>query len=133
MNISDVGKAADLSAKTIRYYEEIGLIQPLRSVNGYRNFTDSDVQKLQFLARARALGFSIDHCRSLLALWADHSRASSDVRRIAHDHLAEIENKIAALKSMQNTLTNLVESCAGDDRPDCPILLDLATQKKVKP
>lgn len=126
MNISDVAKATGLPAKTIRYYEEIGLIQPHRSANGYRSFDETDRHKLQFLARARALGFSIEDCRSLLALWADKSRASADVRRIAQDHLTEIENKIAALRAMQNTLAHLVHACAGDERPDCPILQGLA-------
>mmetsp|Transcript_22699 Transcript_22699/g.37431 ORF Transcript_22699/g.37431 Transcript_22699/m.37431 type:complete len:128 (+) Transcript_22699:2373-2756(+) len=126
MNISDVARATDLPAKTIRYYEEIGLIQPDRSANGYRSFNDQDIHRLRFLARARALGFSIEDCRSLLALWADRERASSDVRRIAKAHLIEIEDKIAALTAMQATLTNLVEACAGNDRPDCPILQGLA-------
>lgn len=126
MNISDVARATDLPAKTIRYYEEIGLIQPNRSANGYRSFDGQDVHRLRFLARARALGFSIEDCRSLLALWADRGRASADVRQIAKAHLKEIEDKIAALAAMQATLTDLVEACAGNDRPDCPILQGLA-------
>jgi len=126
MNISEVAKATDLPAKTIRYYEEIGLVHPHRSANGYRSFVETDLHKLRFLARARSLGFPIEDCRSLLALWADRSRASADVRRIAQNHLTEIENKITTLKAMQNTLTSLVHECAGDDRPDCPILQGLA-------
>lgn len=129
MNISDVASETGLPAKTIRYYEEIGLVQPHRSANGYRSFNETDLHELRFLARARALGFSIEDCRSLLALWADRSRASADVRRIAQAHLSEIEIKIADLKAMRDTLTELVQSCAGDDRPDCPILQGLATQK----
>jgi Cu(I)-responsive transcriptional regulator len=126
MNISEVAKATDLPAKTIRYYEEIGLIQPHRSANGYRSFDETDMHRLRFVARARALGFTIEDCRSLLALWGDRDRASADVRRIARDHLTEIEAKIAALRAMQETLTDLVHACAGDDRPDCPILQGLA-------
>ncbi|WP_299621896.1 Cu(I)-responsive transcriptional regulator [uncultured Tateyamaria sp.] len=126
MNISEVGRATDLPAKTIRYYEEIGLIQPKRSANGYRSFDAQDVHRLRFLARARALGFSIEDCRSLLALWADRGRASADVRHIAKTHLKEIKDKIAALTAMQATLTELVDACAGNDRPDCPILQGLA-------
>lgn len=125
MNISDVAKASGLPSKTIRYYEDIGLVRPARSANGYRVFQPSDLHKLTFLCRSRALGFSIDDCRVLLALYEDESRASSEVRAIAKRHLAEIESKIADLKSMQDTLTHLVQTCAGDDRPDCPILDDL--------
>ena len=125
MNISDVAKATGLPSKTIRYYEDIGLVRPARSGNGYRVFSDPDLHKLTFLGRARALGFSIEDCRVLLALYEDETRASSEVRRIAKSHLAEIEHKIADLNAMRDTLTHLVETCAGDDRPDCPILDDL--------
>jgi MerR family copper efflux transcriptional regulator len=125
MNISNVANRSGLPAKTIRYYEEIGLIKPLRDANGYRVFRDSDVHKLAFLARARALGFTIENCRALLALWEDKSRASADVRTIAKDHLKHIEAKIADLEAMRDTLSNLVQCCAGDARPDCPILRSL--------
>lgn len=125
MNISDVATRAGLPAKTIRYYEEIGLIKPLRGANGYRAFRDSDVHKLAFLGRARALGFTIENCRALLALWEDTARASADVRAIARDHLHQIEAKIADLSAMRDTLSDLVRTCAGNDRPDCPILKSL--------
>ncbi|MEO0632507.1 MAG: Cu(I)-responsive transcriptional regulator [Pseudomonadota bacterium] len=128
MNISDAATATGLPAKTIRYYEEIDLIRPNRSANGYRQFSESQVHQLRFLARARALGFGIDDCRSLLALWQDRDRASADVRIIAKEHLVEIEEKIAALAAMRATLTDLVRACAGNDRPDCPILQDLAQE-----
>ena len=127
MNISQASEATGLPAKTIRYYEDIGLIRPDRRANGYRDFADTEVHKLRFLARARALGFGIDDCRSLLALWEDRARASADVRRIAHAHLAEIEAKITDLTAMRDTLSHLVDTCAGDDRPDCPILKTLSS------
>ena len=126
MNIGQVAERAGLPAKTIRYYEDIGLVRPARDANGYRAFGDSDVHKLIFLARARALGFSIDECRALLALWEDRARASADVRAIVKGHLVRIEEKITDLEAMRDTLSDLVRSCAGDDRPDCPILTSLA-------
>ncbi|MDX8353877.1 Cu(I)-responsive transcriptional regulator [Cognatiyoonia sp. IB215182] len=126
MNISDVAEQTGLPAKTIRYYEEIGLVTPQRSANGYRVFAESDAHKLTFLARARNLGFSIEDCRNLLALWEDRSRASADVRRIAAQHLDDIERRINDLAAMRDTLSDLVQKCSGDDRPDCPILADLA-------
>ncbi len=125
MNIGEVAARAGLPAKTIRYYEDIGLITPPRDANGYRRFRESDMHQLAFLARARALGFTIENCRALLALWQDKARASADVRRIAEDHLAQIAIKIADLQAMQDTLTHLVDCCAGDERPDCPILVSL--------
>ncbi|WP_394197715.1 Cu(I)-responsive transcriptional regulator [Litoreibacter albidus] len=125
MNIGDAAKRAGLPAKTIRYYEDIKLIRPDRDANGYRAFSDKDLHKLTFLSRARALGFTIENCRALLALWEDQSRASADVKRIAGEHLAEIDRKIADLQSMRDTLGSLVQNCAGDGRPDCPILRGL--------
>ena len=128
MNISDVAQRAGLPAKTIRYYEEIGLVVPPRGDNGYRRFTDTHVHKLAFLGRARALGFSIEDCRTLLGLYEDDNRASAEVKEVAETHLTEIEGKIAGLIEMRDTLRTLVRSCAGDDRPDCPILATLAAQ-----
>ena len=125
MNIGDVATAAGLPAKTIRYYEDIGLVTPARDQNGYRVFRETDMHKLRFLSRARALGFSIDDCRKLLALWEDKQRASADVRALASDHLARIEEKISDLQAMHHTLSHLVTACAGNDRPDCPILQGL--------
>ncbi|MCL4158904.1 UNVERIFIED_CONTAM: hypothetical protein GTU68_007568 [Idotea baltica] len=122
MNIKDAGARAGLPPKTIRYYEDIGLVTPDRAANGYRDFSDAHLHKLTFLARARSLGFSIDDCRDLLALWEDQDRASSDVRAIATEHLAAIEAKIAGLQDMRATLAELVHACAGDARPDCPII-----------
>ncbi|WP_299847267.1 Cu(I)-responsive transcriptional regulator [uncultured Roseovarius sp.] len=127
MNIGDVAKRIDMPVKTIRYYEDIGLISPLRDTNGYRVFRETDMHKLAFLGRARALGFSIEDCRTLMALYEDETRASADVKQLAQEHLKQIEDKIAQLQSMQATLTELVHACAGDNRPDCPILKDLAS------
>ena len=126
MNIGDVASLSGLPAKTIRYYEDIGLVKPLRSANGYRTFRESDVHKLAFLGRSRALGFTIEDCRSLLKLYADTERASAEVKQIAEEHLERIDHKIAELTEMHATLAHLVDACAGDHRPDCPILADLA-------
>ena len=127
MNIGEVAKMAELPIKTIRYYEEIGFIQPERSANGYRSFRVSDVHKLAFLGRARSLGFSIEDCRALLQLYENDTRASADVKQIAQENLARIDAKVKELKAMRNTLSDLIDACAGDDRPTCPILSDLAT------
>jgi MerR family copper efflux transcriptional regulator len=129
MNISEAARACGLPAKTIRYYEDIGLITPDRDPNGYRQFAKTDLHNLTFLARARALGFSIDDCRALLALWKDQDRASADVKHIARAHLSQIDEKIADLTALRETLSHLVATCAGDGRPDCPILTGLATAK----
>lgn len=125
MNIGDVAERSGLPPKTIRYYEEMGLIRPGRAPNGYRDFDEKDLHRLAFLGRARALGFSIEECRSLLALYEDRGRASADVKRIAEEHLSRIDARIEELRSMRATLAHLVSACAGDDRPDCPILADL--------
>lgn len=125
MNIGDIARLTGLPAKTIRYYEDIGLVTPQRSANGYRNFRETDKHKLSFLGRARALGFTIEDCRTLLALYEDKTRESANVKRVAIEHLGKIDDKISQLQSMRHTLAHLVSSCAGDHRPDCPILNDL--------
>lgn len=130
MNIGDVARRSGLPTKTIRYYEDIGLIRPNRTENGYRAFSDSDLHKLTFLARARELGFSIEDCRALLAMYEDETRASADVKRLAEEHLTRIDEKLAQLQSMRRTLSDLVHACRGDNRPDCPILRDLAEGKE---
>ena len=126
MNIGEIADSLGMPPKTIRYYEDIGLVRPRRSANGYRGYGERDLHQLGFLGRARSLGFSIEDCRALLALYADRARASGEVKAIAEHHLREIETKIEALRAMQATLSQLVEACAGDHRPDCPILADLA-------
>lgn len=126
MNIGDAAARSGLPTKTIRYYEDIGLIKPARTGNGYRDFSDTDLHKLRFLGRARGLGFSIEDCRALLGLYEDTDRTSAQVKSIAQDHLSAIDDRIGQLMSMRETLAHLVTCCQGDDRPDCPILSDLA-------
>ena len=125
MNIGDVSERSGLPAKTIRYYEDIGLVRPMRSENGYRDFASHDLHKLAFLGRARSLGFSIEECRTLLSLYEDRERSSSSVKAITEKHLARIEQKIVELQALSATLRDLVTRCHGDDRPDCPIMNDL--------
>ncbi len=126
MNIKEAAARSGLPAKTIRYYEEIGLLTPGRGSNGYRAFSDRDAHNLVFLARARSLGFTIEDCRALLALYQDRQRASGDVKRVASEHLLRIDGKLAELQAMRETLADLIDHCDGDHRPDCPILDDLA-------
>jgi Cu(I)-responsive transcriptional regulator len=127
MNIGTIAKRSGLPAKTIRYYESIGLIPPpLRSEGNYRTYTEHDLQTLRFVQRARGLGFSVKEVAKLLTLWQDRRRASAEVRSLAQEHVAEIDRKIEELKAMRRTLTHLIERCHGDHRPDCPILEDLA-------
>lgn len=126
MNISDAADASGLAPKTIRYYEDIGLIRPARRGNGYRHYGDRDVHRLRFLQRARSLGFSVKDCRLLLSLYEDRERSSSEVKSIATAHLAAVRRKIRELEGLARTLDHLVEACHGDHRPDCPILDELA-------
>ena len=126
MKISEASERSGLPAKTIRYYEDIGLVRPVRRENGYREYSEREVHKLRFLHRARGLGFTVEQCRMLLSLYEDPSRSSADVRRLAKIHLEEIEQKIRELTDMRDTLSHLIEACHGDHRPDCPILDDLA-------
>ena len=127
MNIGSVARETGVPAKTIRYYESIGLIpRARRSDNGYRHYVDTDVEVLRFIQRARRLGFSVNDVADLLALWHDKGRASADVKTLARRHVAEMERRIAELDALRRTLVDLAERCHGDDRPDCPILDDLA-------
>jgi MerR family transcriptional regulator, copper efflux regulator len=127
MNISEAAERAGLPTKTIRYYEDIGLVEPARRRdNGYRDYADRDVHMLSFLSRARGLGFSVADCRALVALYADKGRKSADVKEIALNRVTDIDAKIAELRAMRATLVDLAENCHGDDRPDCPIIDELA-------
>ncbi|HXY98605.1 MAG TPA: Cu(I)-responsive transcriptional regulator [Stellaceae bacterium] len=129
MNIGEVARATGLPAKTIRYYESAGLIDPpSRSDGNYRLYDERHVQTLRFIQHARQLGFSVKEVGALVALWRDQRRASADVRRLAAAHLDAIDARIAELKRMRQTLEGLVRRCHGDHRPDCPILDELAEE-----
>ena len=126
MNIGQASKAAGVSAKMIRYYESVGLIRPAgRSEANYREFGERDVNELRFLRRARLLGFSVAEIAQLLELWRDRSRSSREVKAIALRHVADLDARAAELHSMADSLRHLAHACAGDDRPECPILSDL--------
>lgn len=128
MNIGQAAKHSRLSAKMIRYYESIGLLKPAhRSDSGYRLYSDDDLHTLAFIKRSRDLGFSLDEVGKLLALWQDRQRASSDVKALARQHIDELNQKIVELTSLRDTLQELVDTCQGDHRPDCPILKGLAS------
>ncbi len=129
MNIGQAAKASGVSAKMIRYYEQTGLIPPAdRKASGYRDYSDTDVHMLRFIRRARDLGFSVAKIGDLLGLWRDKARQSSEVKRIASDHIEALERKIRDLQAMAATLKDLVRSCRGDDRAACPILDGLAEE-----
>lgn len=130
MNIGQAAELSGLPAKTIRYYEDIGLIRPDRAGNGYRDYSEPDIHRLAFLQRARALGFSIEDCRQLMDLYRDRNRASHDVREIARAHVTAIDAKLRELQAMRATLGALIHACHGDNRPDCPILEDIAGDAK---
>lgn len=126
MNIGEAAKTSGVSAKMIRYYEEIDLIPPAtRSDSGYRVYSEQDIHMLRFIRRARDLGFSVSGIKELLGLWQDRSRHSADVKRLALAHVAELRQKIQELEGMTETLEALAAYCQGNDRPDCPILSDL--------
>ena len=128
MQIGAVARKSGVPAKTIRYYESVGLIdQAGRSASGYRVYGVRDIQTLRFISRARSLGFAVKDVADLLALWRDQARSSAQVKRLASNHLGQIDRKIAELQEVRFTLVDLIEHCHGDDRPDCPILADLAT------
>ncbi len=127
MNIGQAAKLSGVSAKMIRYYEQIGLIpKVIRSDAGYRHYSSPEVHSLRFIRRARDLGFSVEQISALLVLWRDRDRASADVKAMALSHAAGLKAKIAELQAMAQTLEHLADHCHGNDRPDCPILTDLA-------
>ncbi len=127
MNIGEAAALAGLPTKTIRYYEQVGLVAPAaRAENGYRDYSTSEVHTLRFVQRARGLGFSVAECRELLALYFDRNRPSASVKAITLHRIADIDQKIAELEGLRATLTDLADKCHGDDHPDCPILADLA-------
>lgn len=130
LNIGEAAEACGVSAKMIRHYEEVGLIPAAgRTASGYRLYSDTDVHTLRFVRRARDLGFSMKEIEQLLGLWKDRRRASSQVKRLAAEHIAELDRKIAELQEMRRSLSELSRHCHGDHRPECPILDDLAGRK----
>ncbi len=127
MNIGEAAALSGLPPKTIRYYESVGLIEAVPRTNGgYRSYGETDVAFLRFIRRARGLGFSVENVAGLLALYRDKNRASADVKALAIKHRERIGEKIAELDSIRRTLDHLIDKCHGDERPDCPILDDLA-------
>lgn len=138
MYIGQAASASGVSAKMIRYYEQSGLMPATgRTEAGYRTYNASDVHRLHFIRRARELGFSLAEIAELLDLWDDQSRHSADVKRLAKRHITDLEQRITTLQEMAGTLRTLIHCCAGDDRPDCPILEGLqqpgATGASVDP
>lgn len=127
MNIGQAARASGITAKMIRHYESVGLLPPaMRSDKGYRQYGEREVHVLRFIRRARDLGFSIKDISGLLSLWHDRQRPSRQVKALAQEHMQQLQRKIDELQSMRQTLEKLVQCCQGDERPDCPILQDLA-------
>jgi len=130
MNIGQAAKASGVSAKMIRYYDSIGLVRPAnRSGSNYREYGTREINELRFIKRARSLGFSVPEIVQLLSLWRDRARPSRDVKAIADRHVAELEARLTEMQAMVDTLQRLSRACAGDARPDCPILLDLGDEE----
>lgn len=123
MNIGEAAHRVGLPTKTVRYYADVGLVEPEgRSDAGYRVYGKKEVNKLLFVKRARNFGFSVEECRELLSLYEDNDRSSRDVKKIALERLAQIEQKMKELQSLHDELDHLARTCQGDERPDCPIL-----------
>jgi Cu(I)-responsive transcriptional regulator len=130
MNIGQAAHASGVSAKMIRHYESLGLLPEIaRTESGYRQYDDAAVHTLRFIRRSRDLGFGIEEIRTLLQLWRNRQRASSEVKRVALEHAADLQRRIEEMQAMKRTLEQLATHCHGDDRPDCPILDDLAAQE----
>jgi MerR family copper efflux transcriptional regulator len=127
MNIGQAAEASGVSAKMIRYYESIGLItEATRTDAGYRQYTDTEVQTLRFIKRSRDLGFSVERIKTLLGLWKDQTRKSADVRKLARQYIAELDQDIEKLQTIRDQLRHMADCCQGNNRPECPILDDLA-------
>lgn len=126
-NIGEAARASGVSAKMIRHYEDTGVVPPPpRTAAGYRLYREADVHTLRFVQRARELGFPVKEIRELVGLWTNRRRSSADVQKVARRHLAALERRLGQMEAMRGTLHHLVHACGGDDRPDCPILADLA-------
>lgn len=130
MNIGTASEKSGLPAKTIRYYEDIGLLTADRASNGYRDYSMPDVHRMRFIQRSRSLGFSVEECRQLLSLYNDKERQSADVKALANTKLKEIDKKLTELTELRTTLRRLVRSCRGDSRPDCPIIEGLSSSQR---
>lgn len=128
MNIGDASEKTGLPAKTIRYYEDIGLVIADRQPNGYRDYSDEHIKRLSFLKRARDFGFPIEDCRKLLGLYSDDARHTSEVKALAAHHLEELQLKAQEIQGLAETLRGLVEACSGQDNEDCPIIAELAAK-----
>ena len=127
MQIQKASELSGLSVKTIRYYEDVGLVpEPGRTENGYRDYTDKDVRFLIFVHRARDLGFTMEECETLISLYLDRDRKSAEVKSLAEGKIVEVDRKLRELQTIRKTLQHLADECHGDDHPDCPILDDLA-------
>ena len=127
MNIGQAAKASGINSKLIRHYESIGIIpKAARTESGYRIYSDTDINILTFVRRARSLGFSMKEIKKLVSLWRNRSRASADVKAMTQSHIKALEEKIHELETLKNTLQHLARNCHGDNRPDCPILQNLA-------
>ena len=134
MNIGQAAKASGVTTKMIRYYDEIGLVQPAsRTDSNYREYDARQINELRFIKRGRSLGFSMEEITQLLSLWRDRARPSREVKAIADRHLADLDARIAEMQGMADTLRHLSDCCAGDDRPDCPILTDLTGGEEPGP
>jgi len=127
VNIGEASRLSGVSAKMVRHYESLGLLPRVgRTGSGYRQYSQAEVHTLQFIKRSRELGFSMDEIAELVSLWQNRRRASGSVKRIAQQHADALAQRIDAMQAMQRTLQQLIHCCHGDDRPDCPILDDLA-------
>ena len=133
VNIGQAAQQSGVSAKMVRHYESLGLLARVgRSESGYRQYAQADVHTLRFIKRARALGFSMPEIAELASLWQNRRRASANVKRVAQKHATELAQRIEAMQAMQRTLAHLIHCCHGDERPDCPILDDLAGAARPK-
>jgi Cu(I)-responsive transcriptional regulator len=132
MNIGDASERSGVTAKMIRYYDEIGLIKSTRRANNYRDYDASDVSVLQFIRRTRDLGFSLDEVSNLLALWRDRKRPSREVKKLASQHIDDLERRMREMRAVVRTLKTLADHCQGDERSECPILEDFASAPAKK-
>jgi len=132
MNIGNAAERSGVSAKMIRYYEEIGLVTASRRANGYRDYDENDVSVLQFIRRTRDLGFSLDEVSNLLALWRDRKRPSRQVKKLASQHIEDLERRMREMRAVVRTLKTLADHCHGDERSECPILEDFASAPAKK-